>query len=297
MKYLNIPTNLKKYYGINTILIAFIAAACLGCGSVDTEPEPSTGISDNTGYTGTELENGESEDMGTEDQVLADTEMGDTDDAQTGEDAENIQNNADTVRIHNFEQEEVAVIPEVQEYDFDTAVQMGEVQELVGTIPGASPGRWYIVEIEGVEYYYSRLEYIPGYSGRAEVYGEYELSNWSIIDDSYELANGLKVGMTEEEILEQYPDMAVVDFESNYINGAWAAFMGWNGTAYPSSYTGMDSNWDYEGKDYYNWEDQFDYVMVANIDLHNIDTLPKYIGLLIKDHTVAAITFYYPTAG
>ena len=57
----------------------------------------------------------------------------------------------------------------------------------------------------------------------------------------------------------------------------------------------MDSDWNYEGKDY-AWTDQFDYIMIADIDLNDVDTLLFYLGLLIKDHVVAAITFYYPTA-
>ena len=48
-------------------------------------------------------------------------------------------------------------------------------------------------------------------------YEAYFLYGWSIVDDSYELANGIKVGMNESEILEQYPNMAVIDFEGNFI--------------------------------------------------------------------------------
>jgi hypothetical protein len=58
----------------------------------------------------------------------------------------------------------------------------------------------------------------------------------------------------------------------------------------------MDDEWDYDGEDYY-WENQFDYIMLADIDLGTDDTLPSYVGLLMKDDTVSAITFYYPTAG
>ena len=32
-----------------------------------------------------------------------------------------------------------------------------------------------------------------------------------------------------------------------------------------SSYIGTDSDWDYNGEDYY-WTNQFDYVMIANIN-------------------------------
>ena len=58
----------------------------------------------------------------------------------------------------------------------------------------------------------------------------------------------------------------------------------------------MDDEWDYKGEDYY-WENQFDYIMIADINLGNNDTLPLYVGLLMKDDMVSAITFYNPTAG
>lgn len=53
--------------------------------------------------------------------------------------------------------------------------------------------------------------------------------------------------------------------------------------------------WEYNGKDY-KWSNQFDCIMIADIDLGETDTLPVYLGLLVKDEKVAAITFYYPTA-
>lgn len=200
-----------------------------------------------------------------------------------------------TSLIHSFQQEDIAVKPEVPEYSFEDAVQIGEVWKIDGTLPGLSTGTWYIVDIGGVEYYYGKHgDLDPEHYN----YDKYILYGWSIVDDSYELANGIKVGMNEAEILEQFPYMTVVeDFAGTYVYndvmGFWSE--GWNGTAYPRSYVGMDSDWNYEGKDY-NWTDQFDYVMVADIT-RTADTVPIYLGLLIKDHVVAAITFYYPTAG
>ena len=90
--------------------------------------------------------------------------------------------------------------------------------------------------------------------------------------------------------------MAVIDFEGNFVYGEVTGFLGWNGAVYPRSYIGMDSDWSYEEKDYH-WTDQFDYMMVADIALNDTDAPPVYLGLLIKDHVVAAITFYHPTAG
>ena len=195
--------------------------------------------------------------------------------------------------IYSFQQEDIAVIPEVQEYSYEDAVQKGEVWEIDGMFPATGTGTWYIVNIDGVEYYYGGHGTLDPENN---YYDKYFLYGWSIVDDSYELANGIKVGMNESEILKQYPNMAVIDFEGNFIYDKVTRFMGWNGGLYPNSYVGMDSDWNYGGKDY-SWTDQFDYIMIADIDLNNVETLPIYLGLLIKNHVVAAITFYYPTAG
>ena len=192
-----------------------------------------------------------------------------------------------------FQQKEVAVVPEVQEYSYEDAVQKGEVWEIDGMFPAMGTGTWYIIDIDGMEYYYGKDDTSASENYDSEAYLLY---GWSIVDDSHELANGIKVGMNESEILKQYPNMVVIDFEGNFIYDKVTGFMGWNGTAYPRSYVGMDSDWNYEGQDY-SWTDQFDYIMIADIDLNDVDTLPIYLGLLIKDHVVAAITFYYPTAG
>lgn len=188
--------------------------------------------------------------------------------------------------VYSFEQSEVVTVPQIQEYSFEEAVQMGELQKLDGVLPGAGIGTWYIISIGGVEYYYG------SYETKSE---EYELFSWSIVDNSYELINGIKIGMNEEDILAQYPNMAVLDFDNNFVYEEVTACLGWNGTAYPHSYTGMDVEWNYEGKDYY-WTDQFDYIMIADI-VQEPDELPVYLGLLMKDNTVTAITFYCPTAG
>ena len=197
--------------------------------------------------------------------------------------------------ICKFQQEDVAFKPEIREYSFEDAIQTGELWAIDGMLPGLIEGTWYIANINGVEYYYGKQDFDESFS-ETPYYEKYILYGWSVVDDSYKLANGIKVGMNESEILEQFPNMAVIDFEGNSVYDEVTGFMGWNGTAYPHSYVGMDSNWNYEGKDY-DWTDQFDYIMVADIVQNDPDSLPIYLGLLIKDHVVAAITFYYPTAG
>lgn len=197
--------------------------------------------------------------------------------------------------------EDVTVVPEVPEYPYQDAVMLGSVEELHGMLPGTGEGTWYTVLIDGIEYYYGKYDF--------EETKDPELYGWSIVSDAYSLANGLKVGMAEPAVREQFPNMAVMNFDGlgggKYIYDYVTGHQGWNGIAYPRSYIGMDSDWNYEDKihfwehsekDYY-WTDQFDYIMIADIILEDEDTLPMYLGLLIKYERVAAITFFYPTAG
>lgn len=190
--------------------------------------------------------------------------------------------------IYCFQQRDIAVEPKIQDYTFEDAVQTGEVWEIDGILPGAGMGTWYIVDIEGVEYYYGKYDLTEPEN--------YILFGWSLIDETHELTNGIRVGMNEKDIMDQFPNMAVIDFEGNFVYDEVVGFMDWNGVAYPRSAVGMDSDWIYDKKDYH-WTDQFDYIMVADITLNNPDGLPIYLGLLMKDNVVDAITFYNPTAG
>ncbi len=104
---------------------------------------------------------------------------------------------------------------------------------------------------------------------------------------------GLFVGMKKDEILSKYPNMAMIGFDGTTTKNGISGHQGWNGNNYPRSYVGMDDEWEYAGRDY-AWTDQFDYALIGDID--DAEDLPKYIGLLVKNDSVAAITFYYPTA-
>ena len=190
--------------------------------------------------------------------------------------------------IQTFTESDVAVIPVIEEYDFAAAKDMGSMQQIRGMLPGTGEGVWYMVSIDGVEYYYGKYDQKD--AEEADYFG------YAIFGSSYSLQNGISVGMTMEEVLEKYPDMAVMNFDGSYLDKEVTGHQGWNPIAYPCSYVGMDEDWDYEGKDY-QWSDQFDCIMIADIDFGAEDTLPLYLALMVKDHAVTAITFYYPTAG
>lgn len=191
--------------------------------------------------------------------------------------------------MQQMSQEEVAVLSAIVEYTLDEAMTIGEVLEFEGELPGTGIGTLYTITIDGVEHFYCKYDF---YGTERKDYCGY-----AIFSEDYVLANGIKVGMSQAEILEMYPNMRIEDFEGNCISDSeYKDATWWNGTAYPTSTHGTDPDFEYNGKDYV-WLDQFDYVMIADIDLGTYDTLPICLGLLMKDEMVKAITFYYPTAG
>lgn len=157
-----------------------------------------------------------------------------------------------------------AVIPEIDMLTYEEVSALGEVREYAGNLPGSDEGVWYLAAIEGVEYIYGKYDF--------DEEGNYELFSWALRDDSHQLANGLKVGMTEEKALEVCPTLTTIDFEGT-------GYPAWNGTAYPD-----------------NWTDEFDHILIANIENHKED-IPVFLALMMKSGKVAAITWYEPTAG
>lgn len=148
----------------------------------------------------------------------------------------------ESATIQTFTESDVAVTPVIEEYDFTTAKDMGSMQQIRGMLPDTSDGVWYIVSIDGVEYYYGKYD-----QKDAE---ETDYFGYAVFSSSYSLQNGISVGMTMEEVLEEYPDMAVMNFDGSYLDKEVTGHQGWTPNAYPCSYVGMDADWDYAGKDY-----------------------------------------------
>ena len=191
------------------------------------------------------------------------------------------------ILIRQITKEEAAVSPEITQYSLEEAMSLGETVTLKGGLPGTGEGTWYIVTIDGVEHFYAKYDF----EEKVDYYG------YAIISEAYELGCGIKVGTTKEDVLTKYPYARMEDFEGNCLSDSLAPeFVCWNGVAYPRSAQGTDPDFEYQGTDYY-WWNQFDYVMMLDIDLGTYDTLPIYLGLLMKEEKVRAITFYYPTAG
>lgn len=192
----------------------------------------------------------------------------------------------DFVRMQVFTPEDVKVTPEIVQYDYESACERGKVvSQMHGTLPGAAEGTWYTMVIDGVEYYYGKYDFSPD---RTELFG------YAIVGEEYSLANGISVGMTKSELLKRYSDLRIEDTEGNVLSGI-GDWTWWNNGSYPQSCKGMDEDWDYGGAEYYYWDSQFDYIMLAEVK-QPLDTLPVSIALMMKDDRVSAITFYYPTA-
>lgn len=194
----------------------------------------------------------------------------------------------DIAHLHTFNEDEIKINPGIENYDFTTASSYETTVSIEGILPGASMGTWYISTIDGVEYYFTDYHTQPESIS--------QLIGYSIIDDTHVLGNGISVGMTENEVLELYPNLAAMDFEGNFIYEKVDGCLGWNNATYPRSPQDTDDTWAYENADYY-WTNQFDYVLIGNIETNVTDDAPYYVGLLIKDATISAITFYCPTAG
>lgn len=76
--------------------------------------------------------------------------------------------------------------------------------------------------IDGAEYYYGKYD---RKGAETTDYFEYD-----VFGGSYSLQNGVSVGMTMEEVIEKYPDRAVMNFDGSYLDKEAAGL--WRSTVY-----------------------------------------------------------------
>ncbi len=186
---------------------------------------------------------------------------------------------------HVFERNEVTLTKPVPDYyTLDALMKIGTIRTIQGILPGASPGTWYIAENRGIVYYFGCPE------GKSTENAE--LYSYAVFDEEYPLANGIKVGMSKEEILARYPNMAIakINGESYEENQAWD--LGFDGNCYPHSHSGDDAYLNYQGKEYWHWQDQFDYCLLAEIDGETRQGRAMALALMMREDKVEAITFY-----
>lgn len=179
--------------------------------------------------------------------------------------------------IQEVSEDDVKTNPELPILTYNDALKLNnEAEQIEGTF-GGSPVIWHTIKVDGVEYHYIEDESTNDNSSSNI---DQDPVSTTIIGSEYTLNCELKVGMSSDEVLSKYPNLVRTElnekFEDDNTN---TSSLGWNGAAYPE-----------------NWETQFDYGLMADIDNGKNDDLPQYLVLLIKDEKVAAITFMYPTA-
>lgn len=191
---------------------------------------------------------------------------------------------------HVFAKNEVTVTNPVPDYyTLDTLLEFGTVRTVKGILPGAAPGTWYIGENRGVVYYFGCPE--------GQSIEQAKLYSYAIFSEEYPLANGIRVGMSKEEILNLYPDMAVVEIDGESYPKDPARSLTFDSTAYPHSYSGDDENLNYQGKEYWHWHYQFDSCLLAEIDAETLQGRAMALALMMRNDKVEAITFYCTNDG
>lgn len=179
--------------------------------------------------------------------------------------------------IQNITEEDAMMTPEIIILTYDNAIKLhNESDTIEGTFAG-SPVIWHTIKVDDVEYHY--VEFKASDKEKSSEVDQTPIS-YTIVGSDYSLKCGIKVGMSSDEVLSIYPDLVRTELDGKYEdNNTNNSYFDFNGAAYPE-----------------NWETQFDYGLMANVDNGLDDDLPQYLVLLINDDKVTAITFMYPTA-
>lgn len=202
---------------------------------------------------------------------------------QTGEPTPTVALKKKQVQVFT-KNEMVATNPVPDYYTLDALSEQGTVRTVKGILPGAAPGTWYIAANRGVVYYWGC------YDGQSVE--DAELYSYAIFNEDYPLANGIKVGMSKEEILDLYPDMACVEIKGETYEEDSAWNLGFVGVCYPHSLSGDDENLNYQGKKYWRWQEQFEECLLAEIAGETRQGRALALALMIRNDKVEAITFY-----
>ena len=134
-------------------------------------------------------------------------------------------------------------------------------------------GYQYTITLDGIGYYF--------YSDSAPEQN-HQAWNVYILSPDYPLSGGAKVGMTVEELLTLYPELAKssMDYDDPLFNAKYGPRMvAFRDDQFPESFL-----------------NKYDYAYTAYLNKGR-DGLPVCIAFLIKNNRVGAITVYMPTAG
>ncbi len=133
-------------------------------------------------------------------------------------------------------------------------------------------GSHYIITLDGIGYYF--------YSNSAPK-DNHHAWNVYLLSPDYPLSGGVKVGMTEQELLALYPDLAKTTLSGDdpAFNGAYGSdWFAFRNDQFPESFL-----------------KEYEYAYVAYLDKER-DGLPVCIAFLMANGQVSAITEYMPTA-
>lgn len=191
---------------------------------------------------------------------------------------------------HIFAKNDVLATNPVPAYTLAQLQQLGTVRTVQGILPGAAYGTWYIAAYQGVVYYFGCLE--EKEETQAKLY------SYAIFSEDYPLANGIQVGMTKEEILALYPDMAeiLITKETAYPENE-SFSLTFVSDCYPRSYSDEDATLNYQDSTVWFWHDQFDSCLLAEIDGETHSGRAMALALMLKNNQVSAITFYCTNDG
>ena len=143
---------------------------------------------------------------------------------------------------------------------------IGETSDSMNT------GMFYTISFNGIEYFFV---------GDQSSSRDDRAWHLAITSPDYPLSGGAKAGMTTEELLALYPDLAKTELDWDDI--VFQALYG------PSMFNFRDDQFPE------SFLNKYDYAYTAYLEKGH-DGLPVCIAFLIKDTTVSAITVYMPTA-
>ncbi|HKM34773.1 MAG TPA: hypothetical protein VJY54_08530 [Lachnospiraceae bacterium] len=181
----------------------------------------------------------------------------------------------ESTSLHLFTLDEVTYTPEISDYSSMDLVDIPTETIYENGIFAGSPCSWQAFEENGIYYMFA-------------VFEEQEIgfTQYVILSDEYTAPCGIKVGMSEDEVLNLYPNISVVNFDGEWIAG-YNSSLGFNGSGFPREY-------DIDGKRF-NWYEQYDHCMLAEVETG--EEMPYYMVMFVKDNKIMGICFEYPTAG
>ncbi|MBP3610728.1 MAG: M56 family metallopeptidase [Lachnospiraceae bacterium] len=145
----------------------------------------------------------------------------------------------------------------------------GGAQETYESLDEWGYDEWYTLTLDGICHFFYTIQ------------NDSHAWNIAITTPDYPLSGGAKVGMTEQELLTLYPDLAktALNWDDSSFSARYGNLFSFRDDLFPESFLA-----------------NYDYAYTAYLEKDQ-DGLPICIAFLMQDDMVAAITVYMPTAG